>query len=243
MVVTVNYAPPGEKAVIPGQNKLTHTSLRTPKAAAFAGIVFSGLLVAIIWLLRLFAPADPLQPGAWLLINSKAVALAMNLVPFDDVAFLWFIGVLRDRLGPREDRFFATVFLGSGLLFVAMLFIAAAIIAATILAFGAEPNFSNSATYRAARTISYVLTNVYAIKMAAVFMFSTSTITLYTGLAPRGIAFLGFALALIIMLGGHRITWSIFILPAWVFLVSTYILIDNLGRRPDEATSWEIREL
>jgi len=233
-----------EKAVISGQNKLTRTSLRTPKAAAFAGIIFSVLLVAIIALLRLFAPTDPLEPGGWLLTNPKAVALAMNLVPFDGVAFLWFIGVLRDRLGPREDRFFATVFLGSGLLFVAMLFTAAAIIAAIILVFATDPNLlTNSATYRVARTVSYVLTNVYAIKMAAVFMFSTSTITLYTGLAPRGIAFLGFALALIIMLGGHRITWSIFILPAWVFLVSTYILIDNLGRRPDEATSWEIREI
>jgi hypothetical protein len=83
---------------------------------------------------------------------------------------------------------------------------------------------TNSATYRVARSISYVLTNVYAIKMAAVFMFSTSTVILYTGLAPRGIAFLGFALALIIMLGGHYITWSVFVLPAWVFLVSAHIL-------------------
>ena len=53
----------------------------------------------------------------------------MNLIPFAGIAFLWFIGVLRDRIGEREDRFFATVFLGSGLLFVAMLFVAAAIAA------------------------------------------------------------------------------------------------------------------
>lgn len=31
------------------------------------------------------------------------------------IAFLWFIGVIRDRSGAHEDRFFATVFLGSGL--------------------------------------------------------------------------------------------------------------------------------
>jgi len=43
-------------------------------------------------------------------------------LPFAGIAFLWFIGVLRDRLGELEDRFFATVFLGSGLLFLAMLF-------------------------------------------------------------------------------------------------------------------------
>jgi hypothetical protein len=49
-------------------------------------------------------------------------------VPFAGIAFLWFIGVLRDRLGELEDRFFATVFFGSGLLFLGMLFLACAIV-------------------------------------------------------------------------------------------------------------------
>jgi hypothetical protein len=34
--------------------------------------------------------------------------------------------MLRDRIGEREDRFFAAVFLGRGLLFVGMMFAAAA---------------------------------------------------------------------------------------------------------------------
>ena len=53
---------------------LTRTSLRTPKAAAIAGIVFSILLVVIVSLLRLSVPDDPLEPGAWLSTNSKNVA-------------------------------------------------------------------------------------------------------------------------------------------------------------------------
>lgn len=222
--------------MIPDKDILTRTSLRTPKAAAIAGIVFSVLLVVIVWLLRLSVPADPLDPGAWLATNSRTVAFAMNLVPFDGVAFLWFIGVLRDRLGQKEDRFFSTVFLGSGLLFLAMLFTAAGVIAAIIFVFATEPNnMVNSTTYHLARAIAYDLMNVYAIKMAAVFMFSTSTVTLFTDLAPRWIAFLGFALAAIILLVGHHITWSIYILPTWVFLISTYILVDNLRRRDETA--------
>jgi hypothetical protein len=103
--------------------------LRTPRAAAVAGIVFSVLLAAAFVLLRLSVPADPRVAGTWLTDPGRrtAVAIALNLVPFAGVAFLWFIGVLRDRIGEREDRFFATVFLGSGLLFVAMLFVAAAV--------------------------------------------------------------------------------------------------------------------
>lgn len=222
--------------MIPDKDILTRTSLRTPKAAAIAGIVFSVLLVVIVWLLRLSVPADPLDPGAWLATNSRTVAFAMNLVPFDGVAFLWFIGVLRDRLGQKEDRFFSTVFLGSGLLFLAMLFTAAGVIAAIIFVFATEPNnMVNSTTYHLARALAYDLMNVYAIKMAAVFMFSTSTVTLFTDLAPRWIAFLGFALAAIVLLVGHHITWSIYILPTWVFLISTSILVDNLRRRDETA--------
>jgi len=89
---------------------LTHAQLKTPKAAAIAGIVFSLLLFAIFWLLRRSIPADPLERGAWLVTDTGTIALALNLVPFAGVAFLWFIGVLRDRLGQLEDRFWPPYF-------------------------------------------------------------------------------------------------------------------------------------
>ena len=63
-------------------------------------------------------PPNPSTPGQWLTDSSRrtAVAVALNLVPYAGIAFLWFLGVVRDRIGQREDRFFASVFLGSGLL-------------------------------------------------------------------------------------------------------------------------------
>jgi hypothetical protein len=213
-------------------NVLTHAHLKTPKAAAIAGIVFSALLIAILWLIRRSVPADPLDTGAWVATESRTVALALNLVPFAGVAFLWFIGVLRDRLGQQEDRFFATVFFGSALLFLAMLFASAAVAGAFILvASSAEPNeLINSSTFRFARATAYIITNVYAIKMAGVFMISTSTVVIYTEIAPRWIAILGYVLACILLLGSYYISWSFAVLPIWVFLVSVHILIDELGR-------------
>jgi hypothetical protein len=122
-------------------------------------------------------PADPLEAGAWLKTSSNTVALALNLVPFAGIAFLWFIGVLRDRLGDLEDRFFATVFLGSGLLFLAMLFASAAVAGGIIIAYAARPEgLLDSATFTFARAVTYEIMNLYAIKMAAVFMISTSTL-------------------------------------------------------------------
>jgi len=207
---------------------LTRANLRTPKAAAIAGVLFAILLVVSFWLLRRSIPADPLESGAWLATDVRPVALALNLIPFGGVAFLWFIAALRDRLGPLEDRFFATVFLGSGLMFLAMLFTGAAIIGAMVMIAAAEPQaLVNSAPFHLARAIAYNIMNVYAIKMAAVFMISSSTVALYTGIAPRWIAYLGYVLALVLLFGSYYISWSFIVLPAWVLLMSSHILIDN----------------
>jgi hypothetical protein len=216
---------------------LTRTQLKTPKAAAIAGIVFSFLLIAIIWLLRRSIPDDPRETGAWLAADSKTVALALNLVPFAGVAFLWFIGVLRDRLGQQEDRFFATVFFGSSLLFLAMLFTAAAVGGAVVLVGSSvQPNeLINSAAFRFGRAAGYIIMNVYAVKMAAVFMFSTSSVVIFTGIAPKWIAYAGYLFALVLLVGSYYISWSFAVLPVWVLLISIYILLDNLRQSSQRA--------
>jgi hypothetical protein len=213
---------------------LTHSNLKTPKAAAIAGMIFSVLLIAVFWLLRTSIPADPQEPGSWLHTNSRTVTLAVNLMPFAGIAFLWFIGVLRDRLGELEDRFFATVFFGSGLLFLAMLFTAGAIAGAILIAFVMHPQeLVGSATFHFARAAAYSLMNVYMIKMASVFMITTSTVAIYTGIAPRWLAVLGYILALLLLFGSYFFSWSFVVFPLWVFLLSFCILMDNI-RRPSE---------
>lgn len=181
--------------------------------------------------------ADPLEAGAWLKTSSNRVALALNLVPFAGIAFLWFIGVLRDRLGELEDRFFATVFFGSGLLFLAMLFASAAVAGGIIVAYGAKPEgLLDSPTFTFARAVTYEIMNLYAVKMAAVFMISSSTLAIRTGFTPHWIAFLGFACALLLLFSGRYIDWILLVFPLWVLFVSIYILIDNL-RRPSQAAA------
>ena len=210
---------------------LIRARLKTPRAAAIAGILFSLLLITGLVLFRLSVRADPFETGAWLKTSAHKVALALNLVPFAGIAFLWFIGVLRDRLGELEDRFFATVFLGSGLLFLAMLFASAAVAGGIIIAYDARPQgLLDSATFTFARAVTYETMNLYAVKMAGVFMISTSTLTIRTGITPRWIAFLGFACALLLLFSGRYIDWILLVFPLWVLLISIYILIDNFRR-------------
>src|SRR5262249_9658005 len=155
-------------------------------------------------------------------------ALAMNLVPFAGVAFLWFVGVLRDRLGAREDQFFATVFLGSAFVLLAMLFAGAAVFGAIIVAFHAAPEaLARSATFHFARGLAYGMINIYLVKTASVFMITTSTIALFTRLTPRWLAVGGYVIAVVLLFGSYYLDWSLMVFPLWVLMISLSILRDR----------------
>jgi hypothetical protein len=210
------------------RDKLTGARLRTPRAAAIAGIVFSVLLVAAFWLIKQSIPADPRESGAWLKADTGTVLFALNLIPISGIGFLWFMGVLRDRLGASEDRFFATVFLGSGLLLLGALFMTAALAGGIVITFAADPEQANSAAFHFARAATYNVMNIYAVKVAGVFMISTSTIVVYTRIVPRWIAFLGYALALFLFFGNQFVGWAFICFPLWIFLISVQVIIENL---------------
>ena len=216
---------------------LNRSKLTTPRAAAIAGIIFSVLLLISLVLIRISVPSDPQEAGTWLSGDWKNVNLALNLLPFAGIAFLWFIGVVRDRLGSSEDRLFATVFLGSGLLFLAMLFSSAAVAGSIISVYGASPNMLiSSGIYTFGRTLTYEIMTVYTMKMAGVFMLSTSTLSLRTGIIPRWMAFLGMVLALILLLTINLFYWAPLVFPLWILLISVHILLANLRKPKTEQT-------
>ncbi len=214
-----------------GQDGLQAGSpLRTPGSAAVAGIVFSVLLISALVLLRLSVPAHPQVAGTWLTDSGRrtAVAIGLNLIPFAGLAFLWFIGVIRDRIGRHEDRFFATVFLGSGLLFVGMLFVAAAVAGGLIAASSRPSGPPGSDTLTLGRNVTSLLLNVYAMRMAAVFTLTTVTIARRTHIVSRWLEVAGLATALVLLVGIGISAWVELLFPAWILALS----IDILKARP-----------
>ena len=212
-----------------GQLNLTNQKLKTPSAAALAGILFTVLFTSTVVLLRLSVPADPADAGTWLRERAGTVSLALSLLPFAGIAFLWFMGVVRDRMGYLEDQFFSTVFFGSGLLFLAMTFVSAALAGGVLATYALAPSkLIDSGMYTLIRTVMYRITNVYAVKMAGVFMISLGTIWVRTRLMPRWLAFLTYVLALGLLLSIGSSLWVTLIFPAWVCAVSVYILMTNL---------------
>ena len=208
--------------------------LRTPRAAAFAGIAFAVLTAAVLVILRLSTPGNPASPGQWLSDPAKrtAINVALNLVPFAGIAFLWFVGVLRDRIGGREDRFFATVFLGSGLLFVAMFFVAASVAGGLVDAGLAHPHESaGSATLTLGRNSTSILLNTYAVRMAAVFTLTTVTIARRTSFVPRWLWLAGLVTAVLLLIGSNVTPWAELLFPAWILALSIEILLHPEAQR------------
>ncbi len=217
---------------------LTRQRLKTPRAAAIAGILFALLLGTVQVLIRLSIPTDPSDTGAWLAGQARTISLALSLMPFAGIAFLWFMGVVRDRLGHLEDQFFSTVFFGSGLLYLGMAFVSAAV-AGSLLA---DPALSSGKlagdnAYTFGRLLIYQTSNVYALRMSGVFMISLATIWLRTRTIPRLLVFGTYALALILLLTVSLSVWFTLIFPAWVLMISVYILVGNLRHRSTRTES------
>lgn len=207
------------------------TSLAPPRGAAIAGVIFALLMIAGLGLVRYAIPANVNEPGSWLIESNRRrmVRLALDLVPFSGIAFLWFIGVMRHRVAAFEDRFFETVFVGSGLIFIAILFAAAATTDALIQSLAAG-NIDGE-IYYFGRSMTNLLLNLFAMKMAAVFMFSTCTVALRTAIFPRWVAYIGYACAVMLLVVIANWKWITLVFPLWMLVMSTRMLLAEFGFR------------
>lgn len=214
---------------------LTGRQLKTPRTAAIAGMLFAVLYGTALVLLRLSIPTDASDRGAWLAGQSDTVSLALSLVPFAGIAFLWFMGVVRDRMAHLEDQFFSTVFIGSGLLYLGLIFVSAAMAGGLLVGYASDPGLVNSSLYTVERQVIFQTNNVYALRMSSVFMMSLATIWLRTRTAPRLMVVLTYALALGLLFSLSLNIWLTFTFPLWVLGISVYILAENL-RNPSAPT-------
>jgi len=217
------------------QSQAIVQQLRNPASAAIAGIVFSIILIVVLVQFHTAVPGGE-ATTQWLLEPSRrqGVTTAVHLIPFAGIAFLWFIGVIRTRLGDREDKLFSTVFLGSGLLFVALLFVTASVLA-TALALYDRGVVVEADTVVAMVLLTKALMGMLGMRMAAVFTLSVTSIGLRTALLPKWLTALGYLAALIMLLAPFISRWGQLVFPLWVMAFSVQILV--AGRRPQQRTA------
>ena len=209
--------------------------LETPRAAGVAGLLFSALFVISVFLVRVRpatgSTAQEISDFYLEQDSGRLVLAGLYVVPFAGIAFLWFLAAIRSHLGPYEDRFFGTVLLGSGLLFVAMLFAASAAAGALVagVKFLDQPPPSADGVVLA-RAIAFAFLFVFGVRVAAVFMLVASTIGLRTGMLPRWLVVAGYAAGLVFLFTVAYVELLVLLLPAWVTAGSIVIL--RTGRAP-----------
>jgi hypothetical protein len=202
-------------------------ALRTPRAAGAAGILAALPLGAAMILVREAVPARPIDAAAYLAdtAGQHALRVALVLLPFGGIFFLWFMGAVRDSIGAREDRFFATVFLGAGLLFVATLFVFGAAADAFLTTIGTMRDPSQPmAFWHYGRNLTLSLLTEYAPRMAAVFTLTTTTIMTRLGIFPRWLSWLGYLVGLVLLLVVSHVAWSEIIFPVWILIVGCFLI-------------------
>ncbi|UXY23852.1 hypothetical protein N8I84_38010 [Streptomyces cynarae] len=215
-------------------------ALQTPRAAGLAGVVFALLLAAAMVLIRLSIPQGAesvtLQ-GLTDPTRRSAVKAALALVPLAGICFLWFMGALRARMGEAEDQFLATVFLGSGLVFVATLFGVAAAAAGVLATTDAPGGTPGLPAWNFGRHFAYTLLTEYATRMAAVFTCSTSVICHRLRLLPRWLSLLGFLTFLTLLFVSAGVPWSELVFPGWSLLVGAFVFAAGPSPRPGTAAA------
>jgi hypothetical protein len=164
----------------------------------------------------------------WLNTYANSVNLALALIPFAGIAFFWFTGVIRDHIGEREDRFFATVFLGSGIAFVVLLFVYAATIGAIFGSYALAPDIIvNDDIFIFGFAFMNEIIGNYALRIAGVYMISIGTLWTRTGTMPRWLTMITYILAIGFLFFANSIRDVRFVFPSWVMMVSIYVLILN----------------
>lgn len=203
--------------------------LTSVEAAAVAGLVFAVLSFASLTvLMRLPSASSTAEIEAFYADSAERRLdfIALTMATFAAIAFLWFLAVVRRRLGDREDRFFSTVFFGSGLAYVGLMLVGTGIVVGPSVAIDfADGVAPSQEVYSLAIGAGYGTLLSVVPRLQAVFVITTSTLFLRTGVVYRWVAIVGYAIAALMIVVPFLTRPAGAGLPLWVALVSAVLLV------------------
>ncbi len=204
-----------------------------PRLAALDGLLAAAAMMFSIFLIERQPGMGDATDLSWYgdPVNRTLVRAGLDLGVVSMVGFLWFMAVIRRRLADREDKFYATVFLGSGIMFAILAMTAAVCAAAPTLVvhFGGEESLSDS-TLALAQGLWFGIWGIGASRFAGVFMAATSTLGQRFGVLPTWLARGGSALGVLLAITGAFAGPLYFVFPAWLALVSITLLFSPRDR-------------
>jgi hypothetical protein len=208
-------------------------NLRSIEAAAVAGIIHSVLLVIALLMLLRVPPITASQADISAFYQSPPSplrgVLAFDLVVFAIIGFIWFVAVIRHRIGEQEPRFFATVFFGGGVLYAAMTLVGAASLAAPTVLQEIGGQVPEPGVAAITRSFGILVLAEAVPRVQALIVFSTAALGRLTRTLPTWLLWLSylFGLGLLVIVTFFRP--GVYAFPIWVAVVSLTILARPKG--------------
>lgn len=208
------------------------------RAIGVAGILFAVLETVSILLLAAQPPPDANDAAmaAWFADagNRLSIIAGLYLAPLAAIFFLWFLAAIRARISGPKNQLVATVFLGSGLLFIGCLLAAAAAwggIAAAVEYLDIGSEFDASSVLFG-RGLAYSFAMMMSLRFGGVFIIATSTLGWRTGALPRPLVVIGYLVAAVMLFWVPYLDLLALVFPVWACLVSLVILRSGVAPRP-----------
>ena len=166
---------------------------------------------------------------------TRPMMVWLQVLVFSTIAFLWFVGVIRSRLGDREPKLFGTVFFGASVLLAGLLFVGASLLAAPSVLVVAGHKMPSPDAASLTRATAAIVLSVFAPRIATLVMLSTASLGRATKALPRWLVWLTYVVAVVELVNVSLATPTIYLMPAWIALVSVVVLV----RRPPHAFELE----
>jgi hypothetical protein len=207
---------------------------------AAVGIAFS-VIFSVSFVLMLDVPGpkatdqeifDYYQPGEQLL----PATVGLYIMPFAGIAFLWFIVALRVWASTSSQSINvlqSNIQLVSGVIFVALFFVGSAALSVLAVSVQYANGPVDPVTARQFPIFGSSILLFFAMRMAAMFVFTTSAIGRSTRILPRWFALIGFVVGLFLLLAASMTPVLMLVFPAWVIALCV-ILLRNAMRIPKD---------
>lgn len=153
------------------------------------------------------------------------IGLLLALMVIGTVAYLWFVGVVRSRLGARESRLVGTVFLGGSILLTGLVLVAASALAAPSILLDVSGQAPDPGAAAMLRALAAVLLSVFAPRVATLVMFSTASLGRRTGALPRWLVVVTYLVGTVEFVSITLAEPTLYVFPAWIALVSLVMLV------------------
>jgi len=219
-----------------------HTRAWRRRATSIEVAAVAGVVSAIAWSVSLRGLLD--RPGIDATRDeiarfytsadaNRGIGVYLALMVVGTVAYLWFVGVVRGRLGQHEARLVATVFLGGSVLLTGLVLVAASLLAAPSLLIEVGGQIPDPGATALIRTVAAVLISLFTTRVATLVMFSTASLGRQTGALPTWLIVVTLVVGAFEFVNVTIAEPSLYLFPAWIALVSVVLFVRRPGERAD----------